>query len=269
MGPRPHLLLQVLVAALALGGAAVGLDRGATTRLPPGSPTGQVQLLRLLDSLPTPQDAVRDPYATACGVPSRFCVSSSTHGASTVADAVVDLLRKHGARVVDHRCDTTCVDLLVVDGVGVEVQSGDRVGTSADVSVPAYAAVVLPAHALLQPVGAPLPPLALLRLQPPPPVVVRCVEPRGAGCMRYAGGWPGPGTASEVEGRWRDLLVSYGYRLDDESCDAVAGGRRCQVAATKFRTFGGLDPVLVRFVAEERVGQRLRSSLSVSTTGAR
>jgi hypothetical protein len=265
-----HQAAQVVVCAVSVVLGVLGLGSTAPVALPAGTPSQREAVLTLLDSLPAPQGATRDPSATACGVPTRFCISDVDGSRARVAEAVVDLLRAKGARLVGHHCTRSagCADRLVLDGVGVVVRSGDTALGAGDVSVPPYVAVSFPLGDLAVPVGAPLPSLRLLGL-PAPVDQVPCRERRGAGCMRYDGSWPGTATAETVAGAWRTRLLQLGYRLSDDRCETVAvGAQRCTVAAERFRTFGGQDPVEVVLMAQDRAGGVL-TMLDVQTSGAR
>jgi hypothetical protein len=266
--------VQVLVCAVAVVLGLYGLDRGVTSVLPVGTPAEQAQVLSLLDSLAVPAGMTRDPYATACGGGTRYCVSKAGGSRSHVAMSVVELLTERGARKLNSECHEDeelylgCVDRLVLDGVGVYVLSGDRAGSGA-VPAPAYAAVKLAGEGFSPyPVGKPLPSLTLLGLTPVPAASARCLEPKGAGCMRYRGSGTAVGSARETASQWRNLLVRLGYRVDSDHCEAQPTGQLCRVAGQRFRTFGGQDPVLVVLSTSDNAVGTATVTLFVSTDGA-
>jgi hypothetical protein len=246
VAPRPHLTLQVLLCALALAGGRLGLQNRPVVVLTAGSPAEHVAALEVVVDLPAPSKATRDLYATGCGLTTRYCVLRSSTRPRELVDDVVDLLLDKGARRVDGHCShdrrveaLECHQRLELDGVGILVAAGNEVGPGT--AVPTYATVLVAGEDAAQRPAAPLASLALLGLVPPGTGTAPCVQKRGAGCGEYRGVFSATGTTRGLAAVWRARLASQGYRLDLDRCD----DKGCLLAASRFRTFGGQDPMSV------------------------
>jgi hypothetical protein len=247
VAPRRHLTLQVLLCALAVAGGLLGLRARPAVVLTAGTPAGHVAALRVVVDLPSPHQATRDLYATGCGLATRYCVLRSSTRPRDLVDDVVELLLDKGATRVDGHCSherrveaLECHQRLELDGVGILVTAGNEVGPGTP--VPTYATVLVVGEAAGQSrAAAPLASLALLGLVPEGMGTAPCVLKRGAGCAEYRGAYTTTGTTEGLTASWRARLSGQGYRLDVDRCD----DNGCQLVASRFRTFGGQDPMLV------------------------
>jgi hypothetical protein len=263
VAPRRHLTLQVLLSALAVAGALLGLNNRPDVDLTAGTPVQHLTALQVIESLQPPSKATRDLYATACGLPTRYCVLRSSSRPAELAEDLVDMLLDKGARRVDGHCPRgrqveamECHQRLELNGVGLLVTAGDEVGVGT--RVPTFAALhVVGDEVLLEQRAAPLASLKLLGLVPDGFGSASCVQKRGAGCAEYRGVYSTPGALRGVAQVWRVRFASLGYRPDADSC----ARRTCLLAASRFRSFAGQDAMSVVVnlsdAGDGRVVQRL------------
>ena len=209
----------------------------------------------LLQQLKTPSSATFDQYATACGLRSRYCVTSGRASPEALLDNVIDQLRSAGATVKQQACERPqgatpgvplCSALLRFHGADVTLLASDR--TPLGYSTPAWllAATEQPNIALTA--SKPLETWNSLRVAPAAwHLNPTCVAPVAAGCNAYSATLTVTGTpvlASEV---FRAALTAGGYRTDMVRCTPTSVGSEahCLVVGSRFRLIGGLDGVSV------------------------
>ena len=249
--PRPRWPLAALlvVGALAAASTFAWSSSGGEfeAAVAAADPVRVAAAQHALETLPVPADAHRDPYATACGVPSPYCLTADAGTPEGLLAEVTGLLRAAGAKVVDRDCHPRveleppgrCHTVLALDGVRVGLFADD--GTRLGVATPAWLYGIVATFAD-DPLDAPLGPWPTLGLLPAAWGEVPCAEPVAGGCQRYAGVLTPAAPLAEAKQTVRRQLVDAGYRIDTENCRPDGG---CMYAAARFRALGGRDRVLI------------------------
>jgi hypothetical protein len=260
----------VLLSVLAVAGALLGLQNRPDVDLTAGTPVQHLTALQVIETLQPPTKATRDLYATACGLPTRYCVLRSSSRPAELAEDLVEMLLDKGARRVDGHCPRDrhieaeqCHQRLELNGVGLVVSAGNEVG--AGTRVPTFAGLyVVGDEALVGQRAAPLASLKLLGLVPDGFGTAACVQKRGAGCGEYRGVYSTPGTLHGVAQVWRVRFASLGYRPDADSC----ARRTCLLGASRFRSFAGQDAMSVAVRLSDAGDGRVVQRLLVIVPGA-
>jgi hypothetical protein len=263
---RWQLPAQALVTLLVL---VAGLEaarhlRSTSSLLPGGTAAQRASVNQLVSSLPAPPGATRDPYATACGVPTTYCVSSPTASRETLLRDVARLLASRGAKHVDGGCITDpqvslCSQSFVLHGVGVALGARDTGGPRFRVPAHVWVGVVGAQERPAEP--APLGTWAALGLQAPAwRGAVSCTVKEPHGCGRYEGRLVAAGHMPAVAEQARSLFTRRGYLVEAVDCDA----RRCFVFGTRFRALDGGQAVNASVLVKE--GRPGLSTLTVKVS---
>jgi len=202
----------------------------------------------LAASLPVVPGSRRDPYDTACGFPTPYCVTSASLSARQLATRIQAMLLARGARVAKPlSCDSTCRALLDVGGIGIGV-TADEPRDFNGVQRPARAFVVIVEDSDTPPFS-PLPAWSALRLMPATWGTPRCSQRYAGGCVLYHETLTIHAPLTQVHRVLLREFAASGYALDGAMCFPYPGGRPqgCTIFGQKFRHVGGQDPVYAAF----------------------
>lgn len=205
---------------------------------------------QLVASLPPVAGSTRDPYDTACGMSTPYCVTSPSLSARQLALDVRRLLVARGAKIAGRlSCDADamiagCTSEVTFHGVTIGVATAGR-RTFGGLSRPAEAHVVVTEQFGVDPPSRPLGAWPTLRLFPPAWGTPRCTAPVVGGCTHYDGTLVIRAPLSQARRSIESKLASWGLALDEGRCETYASGAGCLFAGKKFRTVGGQDPVIV------------------------
>jgi len=209
---------------------------------------------QLVASLPPVAGTTRDPYDTACGMSTPYCVTSPSPSLSA-RQLVLDvrrLLVARGATIAGRlSCDDVdavlagCTSAVTFHGVTIGVGAVGR-RTFGGLSRPAAAYVIVVTEKLgADPPGRPLGAWPTLGLFPAAWGTPRCTAPVVGGCRHYAGTLVIRAPLSQARRSIESKFASWGLALDEGHCQTYASGAGCLFAGKKFRTLGGQDPVIV------------------------
>lgn len=279
-----HWLPRALVALLVLsvlqaGAIGYALRDDQDLVLPEGTPAQRAAAAQVVQDLPLPDGARRDPYSTACRVSAPLCVTLSEAGSDREAVArLTRALRDRGARLVERHCvqwggeaETDlyhCFARLTLGGVGVTVLGRERSGGNAStvtVFLPTLDLAGLERAEREHP-SAPISSLASLGLGTAAWGKVTCKEPVSGGCRGLTAVGTVRGSPSAEAERWRSKVERAGFRVDSLTCSG-SDRPRCDLSAARFRTVGGYDGVLVYVRVSRLPGGRLALRLRASSYG--
>jgi len=260
---RPYVLAGALAGVLALTFflwpvVATRLSDAYAEDLPTATQPTAAQArpaVKLVASLPPVAGSTRDPYDTACGMSTPYCVTSPSLSARQLALDVRRLLVARGAKIAGRlSCDVDailagCTSEVAFRGVTISVGSVGR-RTLDGLSRPAAAYVVVVTENFeADPPSRPLGAWATLGLFPAAWGTPRCTAPVAGGCRHYAGTLVIRAPLSQARRSIESRLASWGLAVDEARCEMYASGAGCLFAGKKFRTLGGQDPVIVVLTA--------------------
>jgi hypothetical protein len=224
---------------------------------------------RLVSSLPVPPGTTRDPYATACGVTSHYCVTSASLSARDLVAQVRDLLASRGATVrKPMSCDQDpnpryrkggCGALLSFDGTDLVVTANDATVVGG-IRRPAFADVATESDMDSAPVTAALGSWRGLRLLPPSWGAPRCITPVAGDCRAYEGDLTIRLPLARVVTLIESHLTSAGLVANTLPCESD----RCFVFGKKYRGLDGTDPIDVTVMLSSATAGTTTARLTVS-----
>jgi hypothetical protein len=225
---------------------------------------------QLAASLPTVPGATRDRHDTACGVPTPYCVTSTTLSAQQLATSVKQLLIGRGAKPTTSKfCPgddddfDDCTFWLTLRGVNVAVFANDR-REYGGIPRPVDAYVVVSAEFVTLP-SAPLPAWPSLRLLPAAWGTPPCTaQAPGGGCRRFDGVLTVHTPVARLVPAVRASLLSWGLVVDAAHC-VTAAHPGCFLAGQKFRGLDGRDPVHAFVVVQALAPNATRVRVLVTT----
>jgi hypothetical protein len=209
----------------------------------------------LFDDLPDVAGAVRDPYGTACGMPeAEYCTSAPGLAPDALIAAVGSQLATRGAHLERRDCSDhalggylpdLCTEIFSYRGVDVAITASDEFTPGQKIPTYVHGTVLrksLPPERAAVPLGS----WESLGLTPATWGALPCAAPANGGCVGYAGNLDGPGTPEDARRILQSNFEQAGYRIEVNRCDVDAtGSGRCRLAASRFRTLGGRDGVLL------------------------
>lgn len=257
-GRRKILLSACLIAAgvaAATGVYAAGLLDGKWEVTRTDDPALIAIGRALFDDLPVIAGAVRDPYGTACGMPeAEYCTSAPALAPDELIAAVGSELAARGARVERRDCPehalggylpNLCMEIYSYRGVNVAITASDEFPAGEKVPTNLHGMVLrntLSAEAPPMPLGS----WESLGITPAAWGALPCTAQANGGCMSYKGNLEGSGTPEDARRALQANLERAGYRIELNRCSvAETGNAHCRLAASRFRTLGGRDGVLL------------------------
>ena len=216
--------------------------------------------VELVASLPQLPGTTADPYDTACGLPTPYCVTSSSLSGRQLATNIRALLVLRGAKIAKRlSCDpfvagpADCLSTVTFRGVRIAVW-GSGAREFEGIRRPARGFVTVDGAIDPNPTSRALGDWRTLGLFPASWGAPPCVTVESGGCGKYAG----PLTLAMPPRRATDLvrsrLAAWGLAIHAAHCASNGARGGCFYAGMKYRTLGGHDPVVVSVAVQADAG---------------
>jgi len=249
--------LLYYVGPITIGGKALADDVPSAEQARPAE--------RLAAALPLLPGTTRDYYDTSCGIPTPYCVTSSSLSARQLALGIRAMLIARGATIARRLdCDDSadpllggCVAMVTYRGVKVGVWARDARKLDG-VTQAARGYVFINGSFDPELPGRPLGAWSTLGLFPAAWGGPACAVEEKGGCKQYVGTLTVAVPMSRAVPAARSRLVSWGLALDQAHCWIAHGRRACVFGGSKFRAPGGADRVIV--VVGVQAGRRAGTS---------
>ncbi len=228
----------------------------------PADPQHVAAAEALLVQLSAPSGATLDQYATACGGRASFCVSAAKSSPEILLGTAVDQLRAAGAAVQQKACAAPgantantprCSATLRYAGTDLNLQASDTTSLGYR-TTPWLRVWVVDPNATATP-SSPLGSWNGLAATPAAwQVDPTCRIGTPSRCNEFdQTNLSVPGNPKQASAALQSSLTAGGYRTDSLQCKAASASSKasCVVSASRFRSLGGLDGVIVSVTLTE------------------